>query len=182
MATWRTYNPDPKLIRPVQWGHWHPSHTQPQQLKSLLADGGWMAAPGAMLSGSLRRLSVGRSSRSNQDCLDCRGQQARPLSARRVTETRNTFSVLQEDSEPQMDSTLPGPMETSQGRSIGSTPCGGSAPGCSTSLGPSRRSVGRTPALRPSERRPASKQLCGKLRQAGCVQGCCEKGKVKAAF
>ena len=56
MATWKTYNPDPKLIRPAQWGYWHPSHTQLQQLKSLVADGGWMAAPGAMLSGSLRSL------------------------------------------------------------------------------------------------------------------------------
>ena len=27
MATWRTYNPDPKLIRPAQWGYWHPYHT-----------------------------------------------------------------------------------------------------------------------------------------------------------
>ena len=133
MAAWKTYNPDLSLIRPSQWGHWHPSNTQPQHLKSFVADGGWMAGPGVMLSDSLRRLST-----------------------RRETETKNAFSVLQEDSEPQTDSTLPEPMETSQGRSLGSPPSGGSAPGCSTSPGPSRRNVGRTPVPRPGERRPAA--------------------------
>ena len=72
MALWKTYNPDPALIKGSQWGHWHPSHMQqPQQLKSLVADGGWMAAPGVMLSVSLRRFS-----------------------SRTEVETKNSFSAL----------------------------------------------------------------------------------------
>ena len=30
MATWKTFNPDPAVIRPSQWGQWHPSRTQLQ--------------------------------------------------------------------------------------------------------------------------------------------------------
>ena len=161
MALWKTYNPDPALIKGSQWGHWHPSHTQqPQQLKSLVADGGWMAAPGAMLSGSLRRFST-----------------------RAEVETKNSFSALQTESEPLADSTVPElpqlePTKISPRRSPGSTPSGGSPPGCSGPPEPSRRPVGRTPATRLGERRPVVEQLCGRFqRKAGCVQKCCEAFK-----
>ena len=161
MALWKTYNPDPALIKGSQWGHWHPAHMQqPQQLKSLVADGGWMAAPGVMLSGSLRRLST-----------------------RTEVETKNSFSALQREPEPQTDSTVPEPPQpeptkTSPRRSPGSTPSGGSPPGCSGPPEPSRRPVGRTPATRLGERRPVVEQLCGRFqRKAGCVQKCCEAFK-----
>ena len=55
-ADWKAFNPDPTLIRPSQWCHWHPANQQ-QQLRSFTEDGGWMAAPGAMLSGALRTLT-----------------------------------------------------------------------------------------------------------------------------
>ena len=28
-AAWKTYNPDPAVIRPSQWGQWHPGNTKP---------------------------------------------------------------------------------------------------------------------------------------------------------
>ena len=52
-ADWKAFNPDPNLIRPSQWGHWHPANQQ-QQLRSFTEDGGWMATLGAMLSGAFR--------------------------------------------------------------------------------------------------------------------------------
>ena len=169
MAAWKTYNPDPALIKGSQWNHWHPSHMQPQQhLKSLIDDGGWMAAPGAMLSGSLRSLST----RKAPDII---------LSTR--------FSALQEAPEPlteslptppqsQTDSAWPELTEPTRSipkRSLGSTPSGGSPPGSSGPPGFSRGAVGRTPAPRLGERRSAVEPLCGKLKKKGeCVQGCCD--------
>ena len=52
-ADWKAFNPDPNLIRPSQWGHWHPANQQ-QQLRSFTEDGGWLATLGAMLSGAFR--------------------------------------------------------------------------------------------------------------------------------
>ena len=96
-AAWKTYNPDPAVIRPSQWGQWHPGNTQPQpQLKSLVADGGWMAVPGAMLSGSLIILAT-----------------------KSVTKTKNTFVELQEDFDSSDDSVSP-TVETPQARTLGS--------------------------------------------------------------
>ena len=125
-------------------------YTHPQQLKSLVADGGWMAAPGAMLSGSLKRLST-----------------------RAGVATRNSFSALQTDSELPEGSTLP---ELPPRRSPDSAPSGDSPPGLSSPREPSWRPVGRTPATKPGERRQGMEQLCGKFqRRAGCVRECCEQ-------
>ena len=121
IALWKTYNPDPAFIKGSQWGHWHPSHMQqPQQLKSLVADGGWMAAPGVMLSGSLRRFS-----------------------SRTEVETKNSFSALQTEPDLLTDSTVPElpqlePTKISPRRSPGSTPSRGSPPGRSGLPEPSR--------------------------------------------
>ena len=149
MAAWKTFNSDPAVIRPSRWGQWHPSHTQLQQLKSLVADGGWMAGPGVMFTGSFRKLST-----SN------------------VTATRDTFSALQEDSESPEDSTSPESVEASQDGPPGFPLSRDSAPGCSSSLVCSRRTVGRTPVLKPGELRPATEQMLrnckfGLLHRAG---------------
>ena len=109
-----------------------------------------MAAPGAMLSGSLKRLST-----------------------RAGVATRNSFSALQTDSELPESSTLP---ELPPRRSPDSAPSGGSPPGLSSPREPSWRPVGRTPATKPGERRQGMEQLCGKFqRRAGCVRECCEQ-------
>ena len=125
-------------------------YTHPQQLKSLVADGGWMAAPGAMLSGSLKRLST-----------------------RAGVVTKNSFSALQTDSELLEDSTLP---EMPPRRSPDSAPSGGSPPGFSSPREPSWRPVGRTPATKPGERGQEMEQMCGDFqRRAGCMRECCEQ-------
>ena len=151
-AAWTTYNPDPAVIRPSQWGQWHPGNTQLQlQLKSLVADGGWMAVPGAMFSGSLKMLAT-----------------------KSVTETKNTFSALQEDSESPEDSISPELAEASQDRSPGSPPSRDSAPCCSSPLVCSRRTIGRTPVLKPGELRPATEQM-----RRNCKLDCCTEPSEK---
>ena len=76
-----------------------PKEQWPRQLESIVADGGWMAGPGVMLSGLLGMLAT-----------------------RSVTETKHSFSALQEESESPEDSTSPELVKASQARSPGSSP------------------------------------------------------------
>ena len=47
-SQWKDYNPDPNVIQNSNWMRWHPANKS--QLSLAAENGGWMTAPGAMLS------------------------------------------------------------------------------------------------------------------------------------
>ena len=120
-SDWKSFNPDPNLIRTSQWGHWYGKGNgfqanQQQQLKSLTEDGGWMTVPGAMLSGSLRALTESR-----------RRVLPTKTSANKKLKMQNTFEALQESGELIEDATADEQLERTSSKDPGAWPCSDSA-------------------------------------------------------
>ena len=106
-----------------------------------------MAGPGVMLSGSLRMLAT-----------------------KSVTETKNTFAALQEDSDSLDDSGSPELVETPQARSPGSSPFLASVPRHFSSVVLSRRAGGCAPVLEQGESRPVTERM-----RKDCKLECCNE-------